>query len=286
MIRNMLLIGLGWIYFILPFVIFGMPIFIVFSLGYILGGSSTTKISDIFSAIGNLASIGALVLGYLIAFYWRPQLFSVKLIEKILKAKYDLIKIHLNASSTLASVRVKIINNVESKKVNGPDEINSFCDELSNELNKINPNKIDDLLCLSIFEGDLTLFSPDEIKLKETIGRYREYYYVSCFSSFRLSIKTKGYYPKKLGHIDFVFSDCEFNVRFYLPDNVKVLSIENELRDLGIGFENGEFSGEFSLEKLDEFYKVFSRKFNDVRDDLVKEFDRYISNQMKPKLLR
>lgn len=286
MIRNMLLIGLGWIYFILPFVIFGLPIFIVFSLGYILGGNSTTKISDIFSAIGNLASIAALILGYLIAFYWRPQFISVKLIEKILKAKYDLIKINLNASSTLASVRVKIINNVECKKANGRDEINSFCDELSDELNKRSPNKIDDILCLSILEGDLALFSPDEIKLKETIGRYREYYYVSCFSSFRLSIKTKGYYPKKLGPIDFVFSDCEFNVRFYLPDNVKVLSIENELRDLGIGFENGEFSGEFSLEKLDEFYKVFSIKFNEVRDDLVKEFDRYISSQMKPKLLR
>ncbi|EJL6615667.1 hypothetical protein NMS75_003606 [Vibrio cholerae] len=281
----MLLIGLGWVYFILPFVIFGLPLFIVFIFGYILGGNSTYKISDIFSAIGNLSSIGALILGYLIAFYWRPQFFSVKLIEKILKAKHDLFRINFNASSVLASVRVKIINNINFIKINR-DEINSFCNELSNELKSCNPKKEEDLLCLSILESDLALFSPNEIKLMEAILRYRDYYYASCFSSFKLSIDVKGHHVEKLGEKDFLVSDCEFNVKFYLPDNVKVISIDDELRELGVKFENGEFSGKFSLEKLDEFYKEFSNKFNEVRDDLVKEFDKYITNQMKPKLLR
>ncbi|EKZ9180913.1 hypothetical protein RFA54_004446 [Vibrio vulnificus] len=283
--RNVLLICLGWIYFLLPILIFGFPVFIVFIFGYILGNNSTAKLSDVSSVLGNLASVGAFVLACWIYFSWRLKFFSVKLIERILNAKHEIIKINLNASSSLAAIGVEIKNKIESKEEPCPEDFVSFCLELNEKLKNVNPNKCDDLLSLSMLECDLALFLSDKTKLIETILKYREYYYVSCFSNFRIKIDKQGCYQKELAGKFFTFYSCKFNVKFYLPEIVKSLSIENELRNIGVKFENDEFSGDFSLEELEHFYKDFSIKFNEARDNLVEEIDKYISNQMKPKLL-
>ncbi|EJT3867348.1 hypothetical protein N2P39_003388 [Vibrio cholerae] len=284
--RKMLLISFGWIYFILPIVIFSFPFVIIFTLGYILGGNSITKLSDFFSILGNLASIGALLVGYLIAINWRSQLFSTKLIEKILKAKYDLININLNSSEILVLVRCKISNKIISEHKPNPGEMISFCDELSEILKNHNPNKKHDLLTLSILQDDLSLFLPDKVKLTGIISRYREYYYISCFSGFRFEPKNKGCSCKENGVNKFLNSNYVIYIKFFLPENIKHLSIENELRDLGVKLENGEFSGDFSLEKLEWFYRDFSIKFDEVKDELAKEIDEFISNEMKSKFFR
>ncbi|WP_217519017.1 hypothetical protein [Vibrio metschnikovii] len=265
---KILLVSLGWIYYILPFTIFCSIIIIPFSFGYILGGNSTTKISDLFSVI---VSFLTLWLAYYVAINWRSQLFATKFVEKILQAKEDIRNIDVNASEVIASVQCEILNEVRDDS-SGPRLFNSFCKNVNKVLKESKHYSTKDLLNLLSIEESLDLFdSGNADKLKISIKRYREYYYVSCFAMFRL---------------DF---DHEFRIKFYLAECIDSLSIESDLKKIGLKYKekDREFSANcYDLYSLKCFYENFFDQFRVAEKELNDEFNKYISSQTKPSPFR
>lgn len=286
MIKNFAVFLLGWVYYILPIILFFIPIAFIFSIGYIFGANSTEKITDIYSILGSMSKIATFLIALIAAIYWKPKFFTIKLMEKILEAKDIIPEINRNVSSSLVSIRHIIKNKNVNNFVHNPINIEECIYDLNKVINPEKTEKRDDLFKLYQLEDYLSLFSPQESEnIKNIFHEYREYVYLVYFPKFRLEAKVgeeielkstngKKFFPHK----------GNFKFRLYLPENIRNLSIENDIDKMGLKYSNGEYMGDFSLNELEIFYDHLNDELIKTKEHLDDMLNNSIAKKMKPSL--